>query len=112
MATPPRTRSFFYLVKTNPPTRDEFRSYFDEVKVPPNASPHEIDVLKGVSMWETEIQARALQRRMRERRAYVAEVAIPEGVRVSRQGRSEGHHNVYASADELLGWVVGVIPPQ
>lgn len=51
-------------------------------------------------------------RRMRERRAYIAEVAIPAGVRVSRQGRSEGHHNVYASADELLRWVVRIIPPQ
>lgn len=63
-------------------------------------------------MWETEEQAWALQARMRERHDYIAEVAIPQGVRIFRQGRSRGHHNVYASADELLGWVVRVIPAQ
>jgi len=101
-------RSFFYLVKTNPPTRDEFRSYFERGRVRPRASARQIEILKGVSMWETEQQAVALAGRTRERYDYVAQVAIPDGVRLVRQGRSEGHHNVYASADELVRWVVRV----
>ena len=55
----PSSRSFFYLVKTNPPTRDEFRSYFEKGLVPPDASGHQIELLKGVSMWATQEQARA-----------------------------------------------------
>lgn len=101
-------RSFFYLVKTNPPTRDQFRSYYETGLVPANASERQIELLKGVSMWATEAQTRALTARMRERYDYVAEVAIPEGVRVTRQGRSQGHHNVYASPEELVRWVVRV----
>ena len=102
-------RSFYYLVKANPPVRDEFRSYFERGLVPENATAHQIELLKGVSMWATERQARDLLPRMLERYDYVAEVAIPDGVRVIRQGRSPGHHNVYASADDLARWVIKVV---
>ena len=53
-------RSFFYLVKANPPARDEFRSYFERGLVPENASARQIELLRGVSMWATERQAREL----------------------------------------------------
>jgi len=101
-------RSFFYLVKTNPPTRDDFRSYFERGRVPTRASARQIEILKGVSMWATEQQTLALAARMRERYDFVAQLAIPESVRVVRQGQSEGHHHVYASPDELVRWVVRV----
>ena len=70
----PSSRSFFYLVKTNPPTRDEFRSYFEKGLVPPDASGHQIELLKGVSMWATQEQARALAVRVRERYDYIGAV--------------------------------------
>ena len=35
---------------------------------------------------------------------------MSEGARIERQGRRAGHHNVYASADDLLRWVVRVVP--
>lgn len=101
-------RTLYWLVTSDPPTRDDFRSYFETGQVRSNANARAIELLKGVSMWETEEQALALRERMRARFDYVAEVSIPDAIRVVRQGRSRGHHNVYASADDLLRWVVRV----
>ncbi len=85
-------------------------SYYDRGLTPPNASPRQIHLHKGVSMFETEDQARRIASEMARRYDYVAEVAVPEGVRAERQGRRAGHHNVYASPDDLLRWVVRVAP--
>jgi len=105
-----RTRSFFRLVETDPPTRDAFRSYYDRGLTPPGASPRQIHLHRGVSVFETEEQTRARASQMATPYKYIAEVAIPEGVHVERQGRREGHHNVYAAPDDLLRWIVRVIP--
>jgi hypothetical protein len=77
---------------------------------PASASPHQIDLQRGISMFETEQQARQLALEMGGRYECVAEVAVPEGVRVERQGRRAGHYNVYASPDEFLEWLIRVIP--
>ena len=77
---------------------------------PPGASPREIDLHKGVSIFETEEQARKLAAEIRKRYDYIAELAVPGGVRFERQGRRAGHHNVYASPEDLLSWVVRVAP--
>lgn len=60
-------------------------------------------------MFETEEQARQLASEMEKQYNFIAEIAIPEGVRAERQGRRAGHHNVYASPDDLLSWVVRVV---
>lgn len=61
-------------------------------------------------MFETEEQARQLAAEIRRRFDHIAEIAVPEGVRAERQGRRAGHYNVYASPDDLLRWVVRVVP--
>lgn len=104
-----RTRSFFRLVETDPPTREQFLSYFDRGLTPPDAPPRQIDLHKGVSMFETEEQARKLALEVTKPYDYIAEVAVPHGVRAERQGRRAGHHNVYAAPDDLLSWVVRVV---
>jgi hypothetical protein len=106
----PRARSFFRLVETDPPTHEQFLSYYDRGLIPTDATPREIHMYKGVSVFETEEQARKLASEVRRRYDHIAEVSIPEGVLVERQGLREGHHNVYASADDLLHWVVRVVP--
>ncbi len=103
-------RSFFRLVVTDPPTREAFLSAYELGRTPSGSSPRQVGIHKGVSMFETEEQARHLAVEQRRRHGYIAQVAIPENVRVERQGRREGHHNVYASADDLLRWVVRVVP--
>lgn len=103
---PSGRRSFFYLVETYPPTVDEFRSYFERGKTPENASPREVYLHKGVSMFETVDQVRKLARRMSDNYKFIVEVSVPEGVRAERHGKSAGHHNVYAPAADLKSWVV------
>ena len=109
MATPPTSRSLYYLVKTNPPTRDQFLSYHARGLTPPHSSPRQLDLHRGVSMFETEVQARQLAIELATRYDYIAEVAVPQGVRAERQGRRAGHYNVYASPDDLARWVVSVV---
>ncbi len=103
-------RLFYCLVTSRTPDRAEFRSYYELGRVPANATPRQIDLSKGVSMFETAAQARALAKEMRRRYDYIAVVAIPGGVRAERQGKRAGHYNVHASPDALAGWVVDVMP--
>lgn len=105
-----RRRSLFYLVFEDPPHVDEFRSYDAKGLTPRNASPRQRHIYQGVSMFETEGQARKLASEMTGRHyGYIAEVSIPEGVPVERQGHREGHCNVYASPEDLRSWVVRVV---
>lgn len=109
-----RRRSFYYLVKTKPPTPDEFRSYYARGDVPPNLrTAAQLEPYKRVSLWETEQQARECAARMRERFDYIAALDIPEGVPVVRRGRREGHHEVHendASPEALMSWMADILP--
>ncbi len=60
-------------------------------------------------MFETAEQARQLASELTTHYEYIAEVAVPLYVRAERQGRRAGHHNVYASPDDLARWVVSVL---
>lgn len=106
----PRTRSFFRLVETDPPTREQFLSYHDRGLTPPGSTPRQLHLYKGVSVFETEEQARARAWSIAWPYDYIAELAIPVSVHIERQGRREGHHNAYASPDDFLRWVVRVVP--
>lgn len=101
---------FYRLVETDPPTREQFASYYELGVTPPGASRRELHLSKGVSMFETEDQARRASLTMKKRYDFIAEVRVPENVRAERQGRRAGHNNIYASADDLVSWVVRVAP--
>jgi hypothetical protein len=102
-------RYFYRLVETDPPTREQFASYYELGVTPPGASGRELHLSKGVSMFETEDQARQASPTMKTRYDFIAEVRVPEDIRAERQGRRAGHHNIYASAGDLLSWVVRVV---
>lgn len=101
--------TFYRLVATDPSTREDFVSYLELGVTPPGASARELHLAQGVSMFETEDQARRAAATLKKRYDFIAEVRMPDGVRVERQGRRAGHHNVYASPDDLLRWVVRVV---
>jgi hypothetical protein len=103
-------RTYFRLVRSDPPTRGDFLSLLELGRGRPGASSGEIHLLRGVSMFEREDQARALALERSTRFEHVAEILVPDVVRVDRQGRRAGHVNVYAPADDLLKWVVRVVP--
>jgi hypothetical protein len=103
-------RLFYRLVETDPPTREQFLPYHELGVTPPGASARELYLSKGVSMFETEEQARGAAPTMKKRYDFIAEVRLPEGVHADRQGRRAGHHNIYAPPDDLIRWVVRVVP--
>lgn len=71
---------FYRLVETDPPTREQFVSYYELGVTPPGASAREFHLSKGVSMFETEDQARQAAPTMKKK------------------------------GDDLLRWVVRVAP--
>lgn len=106
-------RRFYYLVKTDPPTLEQFGSYRAQGKVPPGVrTPAQLEPYRRVSLWATEEQARECERRMRERFDQIAVLDIPGAVPVVQRGRHEGHHEVHendAPPELLRSWVSGII---
>lgn len=110
----PRKRRFYYLVKTDAPTVEQFRSYYARGLMPPITKGSAIERYKSVSLWETPEQARACAARMkREHFGFIAILDIPEDVPVVRRGRHEGHHEIHqdiAPPERLHGWLAGIMP--
>ena len=103
-------RSRYRICQTNPPEQFDFLSHVARGIELRRPTPGSIDLSKGVSVWETEDQARQLAVRLPDTGAYIAEVAIPQGIRMERHGRAEGHWTVWAAPELLLRWVVRVVP--
>lgn len=67
----------------------------------------------GISLYNTLQQTRNQIRRMPpERRGFIAELRIPPDapVTIERTGAQRGHHTLWGSPDDILGYVVKVIP--
>ena len=105
-------RTFYHLVKQNPPTRDDFLSYLEkgiELKVD---TPEARRLARGVSACATLQQARSRARLPSLRDyAFVAELSIPDDSSIvfERTGRIRGHHTLWGNPDELLACVVSVV---
>ncbi|MEK7285340.1 MAG: hypothetical protein AAB114_05695, partial [Chloroflexota bacterium] len=67
------------------------------------------DLSQGVSILDTVERAREQCRLFPRLGKYAAEILIPPDARVE-QSSWEGHYTVWADADDLLGWVVRVVP--
>ncbi len=104
----PSYRLVYRVCRSNPPVLFDFFSHFRrgiKVRV---AIPRAIDLSKGVSLWETEAQARDLALRFPHTGYYIAAVAVPSNVRQERNPGS-GHLSVWAEPEEMLEWVRGVV---
>ena len=107
--TPVQRRLRYRVCRTDPPTEFDFFSHFRRGIRLRQPTPRAIDLSKGVSLWETEEQARALALRFPHTGHYVAAVAVPD--RVRQEGHpTSGHWNVWAEPEEMLTWVVQVVP--
>jgi hypothetical protein len=108
------TLSLFRIVRTNPPTDEDFKSYIALGLRPPlSLSSEHLRQWEGISVFATESQARKQARRYPHLGRFIAECVIAVGadVEVRRTNpRSPGHHTAWAAPEALKSAVVRVVP--
>src|SRR5215211_8313499 len=101
-------RPFYRLVRSNPPTMDDFVS--NKAKAIPMARPDpEVALLwDGISVYATETQARNQARVKPWLGAYIAELVVTENdpITVRRSGTGRGYHTLWGDPAELNARVV------
>jgi hypothetical protein len=108
----PTERTYFRIVKTDPPTLSDFIPAAAPAYVLRNASAETRRLLTGLSFYRTLAQARRKARQFPRLGAYLAELHVPAyaSANVERTTSSAGHYTIWASATDLLACVVRVVP--
>jgi hypothetical protein len=104
----------YRIVQDNPPRRVDMLSYQALGIVPDTDDPELLRISTGISLYNTLQQARNQMRRLpAARRGFIAELHLPANspVTIERTGSQRGHHTLWGNADDILNYVVRVIPP-
>lgn len=104
-------RTFYRIVRSNPPRLADFLSNV-ELGRPLPRDPEAARLWSGISVNETERQARRRARGVPGLGDYLAELRLDEGpfVRMERTTRSRGHYTVWGDPVLLLRSVIRVLP--
>jgi len=105
-------RSFWRIVRTNPPTRRDFLSHV-ALGIPIRGEDDAtLRQAHGISVYATEAQARRKARAVPVLGGWLAELAIGESVAVTveRTAGGPGHHTIWGDADALLACVKRLTP--
>jgi len=106
-------RAFYRIVISDPPTLMDFASNAAKGRILRNPTSELLDSWSGISVWETEEQARrqarTLARRGRNLGNFIAELSIEESVRHEQTFRP-GHYTLWDKPPVLLSSVVRVVP--
>lgn len=108
MAAAPRR--FFRVVKTNPPSLNDFLSNVARGIKPPDEDAETLRLWLGVSVYATAAQARRMARRYPRHGAFIAHLEVEAGapVRFERTLSTPGHHTMWAMPAYLITQVVAV----
>ena len=102
--------NFYRVVKSNPPTEEDFLSY--AARGIPVRDPTDEETLllaAGVSVFATEAQARGRARARPELGAYLARLQIPDDGSGQPLRGHRGHHTIWAEPKQPLAWVKEVV---
>jgi hypothetical protein len=107
-----RSRRFFRIVLTDPPTAWDFMSGAARGFPPPNDDPNTLRLWEGVSLYDQRRYARYRATERPRLGRFIAEVHIPVDapIRIERTGRSHGHYTAWGDPEILLGYVTEVRP--
>src|SRR5688572_26719769 len=106
-------RTFFRIVKNDPPTADDFVSAQARARQQPATLPTERRPLwDGLSAYATLAQASRKARQSPMIGAFIAELRIApnRSIRFERTTRESGHHTLWGTPSELLASVTTVVP--
>ena len=108
----PSARVFYRLVHGDPPTLWDFTSSHARGRVLRHPTAETLRLWDGLSVFETEAQARQQARAFPRLGRYIAALEILMGgpIRFERTTRTEGHYTLWGEAGEILEWVRSVVP--
>ena len=104
-------RTFYRVVKTDPPTRNDFLSGREEgIRRP--ARERDVRLWEGFSVFDTFAQAQAIALKYPHHGSLIATVVIPDDTAITfeRTGRNEGHHTIWGGPDESRDYVQAIRP--
>ncbi len=104
----PEYRTLYRIVLTDPPTLYDMLSHEARGRQPHDNDPETLRLLRGISLYNTEQQARNTAARLPwSANAFIAELRIPfdAPVDVERTTTSRGHHTLWGYPDVILGYV-------
>src|SRR4051795_11808283 len=105
-------RTFYRIVKTNPPTVADFTSNLALGRVPKYPDPRVLSLWNGLSVFDQESQARQKALEAPYLGRYIAELRVIESdpLRYQRTLRTPGHYTLWGSSNLMLSRVVAVRP--
>jgi hypothetical protein len=101
-------QTFYRIILGPSATRHDFLSNRALGRVLRRSTPETLRTYDGVSVFETSAQARAAAIRFPMLGTHMAELVIPKGAAIHIErtfAKQPGHHTVWGSPDELLGYV-------
>lgn len=106
----PDYRTFYRIVLTDPPSLDDMRSYDARGIKPRRDDPETLRLIRGISVYNTEQQARNTATDFPWLGRYIAELRIPHDapVTIERTTSTRGHYTVWGDAHAILGLVAQV----
>ena len=88
-----QSRTFYRVVRTDPPTLKDFMSYEALNKRPLDQRPEMDHLRSGVSVQATEAQARRKARALPSLGTFIAKLVIPNDARIRiERTKGPGHH--------------------
>ncbi|MFN0073779.1 MAG: hypothetical protein ACKVVP_20045 [Chloroflexota bacterium] len=100
------TRRFYRIVRTNPPTTQDFTTHLALGRSLRRPTPEDQRIASGISVFATLPQARRHARKLPMLGGYIAEIELPDelDIRVERTG-GPGHHTLWGDARIVLDQV-------
>jgi hypothetical protein len=106
-------RTFYRIVRNDPPSLDDFKSYL-ELGIPlRREDPEARRMAAGISVYSQRRQAARRARLRPSLGRFIAELVIPDGsvVTFQRTGLEHGHHTLWGPAELLLSYTVAPVLP-
>jgi len=105
-------QSFYRIIKNDLPVVDDFMSQIARGRVAPGADAETQRLAHGISVYQTEQQARRKARAMPRLGNFIVEVHIPDDaeVRVERTTSSTGHYTLWGAPELFITYGRGVVP--
>jgi len=104
-------RVCYRIVTADPPTLADFTSNEARGVPPRRRDPETLRLWGGISVFETEQQARLQATLFPRLGQHIAALRVPEGgaIRVERTTRTEGHYTLWGEPADLLACVLSVV---
>ncbi len=105
----PVERLFYRIVRTDPPTIADFLS--NRARGKARRPVESVREWEGLSLFDTEAQARRMARRFPRLGVYIAALRVPaDGPIVVEQTFGPGHYTLWGDPQDFLPRVVAVVP--